>query len=370
MAKPAILHLIHGLTVGGAEVDLLHKSAALTADYGYDVTIACLMRRGELADEAEARGIRVLGPFMTHRYDATAVFKLRRLMMAYPLVHTHLFAANFIGHAIAATIPLGKRPLLLAAEHAMAERWGRHHLWIDRAVQHLTQYILVPSQTAADSYAQRGLSSTKLRVLPNGIPLQSFQSVDKSEARQAVRREWQIADETILLGVVSRLEKVKNLSLLLQVGKLLPVHILIVGDGPERERLAEEAEAYGMAARVHFTGRRADVPRLLAAMDMFVLPSRSESFGIAVAEALLMGTPVVATAVGAIPEITGQGEFARLVPPGDVLALQTTVSEALGALDAAKRQAEQGAAFISGRYSLATAVARQHALYQQLLNGD
>ena len=371
-SQQRILHIIHGLTVGGAEVDLVTKSIALAQRYEYDVTICCLMRRGEFASRAEAAGIRVIGPLMRHRYDVLAGRHLRRVLLAEPwsLVHTHLFAANLIGCAVAMTLPSSRRPLLVASEHAMAERWGRLPLLVDRLLQRYVALMLVPSQASVASYVARGLQGQRLRVIPNAVDVRRFKNVNRAAARFQIRQQLSVPQDAYLIGTVCRLEVVKGLPILLKAVESLPAYLVIAGEGPQRAYLASIIRAHGLGDRVQLLGSRSDVPELLAAVDLFVLPSYSESFGIAVAEALLAKTPVVATDVGGIPEVTDSGKYARLVAPGDVDALTEGIRWMMDHLEQAQAQACQGQAFVSGVMSLEAVATKQHAIYQQLLSQE
>jgi glycosyltransferase involved in cell wall biosynthesis len=363
-----VLHIIHGLTVGGAEMDLVNKSIALVRRYGYHITICCLMRAGELAPRAQAAGVGVIGPLMRHRYDALAGRQLRRLLLAEPwsLVHTHLFAANLVAGAALMTLPPTRRPPFIAAEHAMAERWGRWTL-VYRWLQRSAALILVPSQASAASYVAHGIGEDRIKVVPNGIDVQGFDQVDRASARIRVRRRLHIPPDAHLVGTVCRLQAVKGLPILLKAVERMPVHLVIAGDGPERAYLASLIQARRLGDRVQLLGSCLEVPELLAALDVFALPSTSESFGIAVAESLLVGTPVVATDVGGIPEVTGGGRYARLVSPGDPTALAQGIQWMIDHPEQAQAQARQGRAFVHRAFSLEVVVEQQHATYDRLL---
>lgn len=364
-----ILHVIHGLTIGGTEVDLVNKAIVLTHDYGYDVTICCLMRRGQLASRAENAGIRVVGPFMRHRYDVLAGCQLRRLFLAEPwsFVHTHLFAANLIGVATLVTVPPSRRPLLVVAEHAMADCWSRLVLFTYRWLQDYFALILVPSRASAASYIARGVRKSQLQVMPNAIDIHRFSQVDRASSRLQLRQLLHIPQDAYLVGTVCRLEIVKGLPTLLAAIEKLPVHLVIAGEGPERVHLTSIIGAKGLDNRVQLLGSWTDVPELLAALDLFVLPSYSESFGITVAESLLMERPVVATGVGGISEITGGGRYARLVPPGDASALAEAIQWVVDHPEEAQVQARQGRAFVNQTFALEVVAEQQHEIYRQLL---
>ncbi|MCB0162690.1 MAG: glycosyltransferase [Anaerolineae bacterium] len=366
--KPRILHIIHGLTVGGAEVDLINKSKVLIQDFGYDITICCLMRWGELVSEAEGFGVEITGPLMKHRYDAVAGRYLRQLILSEPwlLIHSHLFASNFVTYAVMQTIPPNKRPPWFASEHAMSDRWGKAPLLLDRLIHHQTVCFLVPSQVTARSYIDHGLMPERVRVMPNGIDIDRFNTVNRSQTRSRIRQELGISEETFLLGIICRLEPVKALPILLEAIKSLSVQLLIIGDGSLRSTLEDKIITEGLESQVRLLGTREDVPQILAALDLFVLPSYSETFGIAVAEALAMSVPVVATNVGGIPEITHGQDYADLVPSGDVNALTQAIRGAMEDYSSAERKAKKGTEFVRRELSLHKLAKFQHEMYQQV----
>lgn len=366
---PNILHIIHGLTVGGAEVDLLHKSIALVQDYDYTITICCLMRRGELADRAEKAGIRVRGPLMHHRYDVLASSTLRQLLRLQPwsLVHTHIFAANLVGGTVLATLRSKQRPPLIASEHAMVERWGWFVPLYYRWLQLLAVAILVPSQSAADGYIKRGVREQHIRVMPNALDMARFERVDADRTFRRLRSQLGIPQEAYVIGTVCRLEKIKGIQLLIKAIQKLPVYLIIVGDGPERASLSALASELEISETIRFLGTRSDVPDLLNTFDLFVLPSYSESFGIVVAEALLTATPVVATRTGGIPDVTGEGQYAYLIPPGDEESLTSAISWMMEHPEEARKQALDGKRFVCHTFSLDVVVEKQHAMYQRCM---
>jgi glycosyltransferase involved in cell wall biosynthesis len=365
-STPQVLHLIHGLTVGGAEVDLLQKCRVLIEQHGYQFTVACLMRRGELATRFESLGINVIGPLMHGRYDLAAGLAVRRLLAEHPapILHTHLAAANLIGWLVNGSLPRRQRKMQLAGEHAMAERWPRPVLWLDRQMTHSAQ-LLVPTAATRASYIARGLSPAAVHILPDSLEVSRFSGVDRAQARARVRVELGIAEEETVVGTLCRLEPVKNLPQLIEAVAPLPVRLLIAGEGSERAHLQAEISRQGLAGKVLLLGNRNDAPAVLAALDLFVLSSHSETFGMAVAEALLMERPTVATRVGGIPDITGDGAYARLVPPGDSAALRTAIVETLADRARAQAQARQGRAFVRNAFASEVVAEQLHTVYAQ-----
>jgi glycosyltransferase involved in cell wall biosynthesis len=224
--------------------------------------------------------------------------------------------------------------------------------------------LLTPSQAAAASYVTSGLPSSAVQVLANGIDLTRFQSVAAEPARRHLRQEIGVAEDEFLIGVVCRLEPVKNLPKFFAVVAALSVKTVVVGNGSQSQQLANLIATQGWQERIRLVGSQRAIPAWLAAFDLLVLPSLSESFGLAVAEALLMQTPVVATRVGGIPELTGDGAYATLVAPNDSAALQAAIQWVQAHYAQAKAQAIAGQAWIQKNFSIAACGDQLHAHYQ------
>jgi glycosyltransferase involved in cell wall biosynthesis len=147
------------------------------------------------------------------------------------------------------------------------------------------------------------------------------------------------------------------------------VHWVLVGAGELEAALPREAQALGLASQVHFTGWRDDVPDVLAVADVFVLPSVNEGFGRVVVEAMAMARPVVATAVGGVPEIVRDGETGVLVPASDPRALADTVRSLLDDPARAARLGAAGRACAESRFSLTAHVDAVERVYTEVLGG-
>ncbi len=363
----SILHIIHGLTIGGAEMDLLNKSITLATEYRYDITICCLLKRGDLAHKAENAGITVIGPIMKHRYDILGLYRLRHILtnQKWQIIHSHLFAANFIVALLINTIP--HLPLsLLAAEHAMAHRWSRFALWLDRFIQNHVDIILMPSTATKNSYVAKGLNPQKIKVIHNAIDISRF-NINKRVSRTYIRQELGLAPQDYLIGTICRLTQIKNLPILIDAIADISVHLVIVGDGPEKDTLDAICKKKSLKNRVHLIGSRTDIPEILSAIDLFVLPSQSETFGLVIAEALLMKIPVIATNVGGIPELTKNGLYAQLIPPNNLNKLKDAILYAIDNPLIVYEQAEQGYHFIYKSLSTNTITKQQHKIYQTLI---
>lgn len=249
---------------------------------------------------------------------------------------------SFLFHANLAARLAGRRagvPHVLSGIR-VAERAARWHLWCDRLTSRLVDRYVCVSRSVADfSRDEAGLPSDKLVVIPNGIDVERYQRAEP-------------LDLTLLgLGAgrravtfVGRLERQKGLLDFLRhsprwLGRL-PYHdLLLVGTGPQESALREEAERAAIAARVHFIGWRDDVPRILRASDLFVLPSQWEGMPNALLEAMAAGLPVVATDVEGVRELLGDGARCQVEVRGNLeefcelivsLLAESTLADRLG----------------------------------------
>jgi glycosyltransferase involved in cell wall biosynthesis len=175
--------------------------------------------------------------------------------------------------------------------------------------------------------------------------------------------------------VVCRLdEPTKGLAVLLkgiaqlnQISNIPPFQLLMVGDGPSANGLRRLSEELGLNEIVVFAGLRCDVEQILPLFDLFVLPSLSEGFGIALVEAMAAGCPVVATAVGGIPEVVQTGRTGVLVPAGDSNALTDALADLLKDRSKARVLGREGQRWVVTKFAVSTMVHHHESLYERLL---
>lgn len=182
--------------------------------------------------------------------------------------------------------------------------------------------IIAASEAVRDALLADGVPAHGITVIHNGIDPVRFTGKDG----QKVRREIGIGADATVLGMVANLYPVKNHSLVIECVQRLhrsgcAVHLILVGDGPQRENLEHQAKRYGLGHFVHFLGRRSDVDYLFAATDIVVLASHTEGLSNALLEAMASGKAVVATLVGGNPEVIQDGVNGYLVAADDATAM-------------------------------------------------
>jgi len=366
---PSVLYLITELDVGGAQTALLRLLAGLDRDH-FSPTVACLYNGdATVARQIRALGIPVTDLGMTARWRWDAFWRLYRLLRRErpTILHTWMFHANVPGRVLGR---LAGVPIIISSERTMGQE-RRWRYWLNRITDPLTDRVVCVSQRVADFAARTiGISRAKLVVIPNGIPLENFEPGDRSRART----DLGISPTACVVGTVGRLQPVKGTSYLLEAfAHLAPGYaeaiLLLVGDGPQRTQLEEMAQRLGVSERVHFLGNRSDVCRLLQAMDVFVLASIWEGMPNAALEAMAVGLPVVATAVGGTPEAVADGETGLLVPSRDPDALAQAIARLLRDPELWRKMGQAGRRRVEQHFSVEQMVRRTESLYEELLRG-
>jgi glycosyltransferase involved in cell wall biosynthesis len=313
----------------GVTTYLLHVLPLLAAA-GVDLTVCFLRAPHAAAAELRARGIQPV--FLdAGKWDPTVAWRIAALARRNRVRLLHATGVKGTLAARMAARLTGARTLL----HV-------HDLNDPGAMLGALQGLLArPTDIAVCvSQAVRELASGRYHVRPervcvarNGIPLEALRQAGAG-ARSDVRAELDIEPDRPVLAVIGRLHPVKGHRALL---RMLPVivrscpraQLLVIGDGPERPACEALARDLGISGQVRFLGERGDVSRLLSAVDLVLMPSKSEGLGLAAIEALAAARPVIAFAVGGLPEVVVDGLNGRLVPPGDSDAFAKAVIETL-----------------------------------------
>jgi glycosyltransferase involved in cell wall biosynthesis len=288
------------------------------------------------------------------------------------ILHTHLFDPSVIG--LLAGVLAGTR-LRVMTRHYSDYHTRIHKAWhvrLDRLCTRLAHGVIAVSRHTAEHLVQvEGAPAEKVHIIVNGI---DFDRVHRPshEERESLRRELG-TDGTYFVLVAARLHPEKGYEHLFDALPLLksrldrPLTLLVAGTGPFEAEYRERVRALGCRDVVRFLGFRHDVPTLMAAADLFVLPSVAEAFGLVLAEALYLGVPVVATRVGGIPEIVDDGIDGVLVPPADSGVLAEAIAGLLRDPERRRRLAGAGREKVVARFRFENMVRSYEALYERLV---
>ncbi len=334
--REKIVHIITRMVPGGAQrvVQSLIESAArqghsvtlLTGRDSLDGTILEDLRRG---GAVEVRVIPELIRLPHPLKDLLAARRLRRIIReeAPAVVHTHTSKAGFLGRWAARR---ERVPRIVHSTHGHpfsihGRLAGRLYAFLERRAAAWCDAVAVLSRDEKEEYLRRGIGrGDQFQTIGNGLPPSAF-SADRQEVER-IRRKLHLRGR-LVVGTVCRLTPEKGLSCLLDAfARLDPsAALLIVGEGPLRRSIEERARRPDLAGRVHITGFQPRAMEWIAAMNVFVLASTYEGFGLAALEAMAAGVPVVGTRVGGLVELLEGGRGGLLVPPGDPEALAKAI---------------------------------------------
>ncbi len=283
------------------------------------------------------------------------------------VVQTQLPSSDFVGRVIARTLRVPVVVSSIRGRSADRPRWQR---WVDRRTVSWAHRVVFDAREVMAEIASRvGVHEAQSVYIPNGVALRSAMG-----RPQEVRRALGAGPGAVVLGTVSRLHPQKGHETLLRAfrglrGECPDALLWIVGDGRLRASLERLSRDLGITEAVRFLGTRHDVPDLLPAMDLFVLPSWWEGMSNALLEAMAAARPVVATRVDGTRSLIVDGETGWLVEAGDVEGLARRLSHAVGHPEEAARLGRAAADLVAREYSIARMVATYEALYRELLGG-
>jgi glycosyltransferase involved in cell wall biosynthesis len=361
-----ILQIIPTLDRAGAEKQLCLLAQGLPRDE-FDVHVCALTRGGPLETDLDAAGVSLTIIGKRWKIDPQAFFALKNLIKSLQpnLIHTWMFAANTYGFAAGRLCGVKN---IIVGQRCVDPWKSRLQLAADRALARRCRFVVVNSEGVRDFYVQRGAPSELVRVIPNAVAMPS----PPGTTRQQLLAELELPEHSRLIGLVGRLWPQKRVKDAIWAADLLKVirddvHLLIVGDGPQRDRLRRFRDQVCIRGKVHFLGERGDVPRLLPHFDVLWSTSGYEGQSNAILEAMAAGVPVVATDIPGTRELVVPGVTGYLLPVGDRAAFAKYTERLLndaalaGQLSAAARQR------VESEFSVAKMIERHAGLYRELV---
>lgn len=308
---------------GGAETMLLNLADELRRRGHEVLPIGPAGRAGWLGDRFRERGFVPESYVLRHAIDPACMRQIVDMLRSHRIqvAHSHEFGMAVYG-AFAARRAGARHIITMHGGRYYAEQ-RRRRAALRWAARKSDALVAVSEATADDLRITLRLKDDAVRVVRNGIPF-------RTGSRSALRNELRLSESELLLVAVGNLYPVKGHAVLLRaLGELrrsgaldaVPWRLALAGRGEEEPTLRAIAQEERIAERVVLLGYREDVPDILAAADLFVMPSLSEGLPLALVEAMAAGLPVVVSDVGGIPEVATGGREAILVPPGDAVKL-------------------------------------------------
>ena len=367
--KATVFLVTVGLGIGGTEAQLMEIAEHLDPER-FAVTVVALKGEGAIAEEMRKRGIKVVALNGAGKMDARVFFRFFSLVRAEQpdVIHSFLPLANYVGMIVGRMLGIS---VLIASYRGVEQQRSKFWAWGDRLVVRLAQATTCCSDAVRQSVIEGfGGDTSKYITIYNGIDVERFHRVST-----LTKSDLGLREGIATIGTVCRLdEPTKGLAVLLkgiaqlnQISNIPPFQLLLVGDGPSANGLRRLSEELALNEIVVFAGLRCDVEQILPLLDLFVLPSLSEGFGIALVEAMAAGCPVVATAVGGIPEVVRAGRTGVLVPAGDSKALTEALAGLLKDGSKARALGRKGQRWVATQFAVSTMVHHHESLYERLL---
>ncbi len=336
----------------------------------FDYQVAHIIGGGSehLAEGFRAADIPLRSLSALNHYDLRWAVRLRRLILSEKIdvLHLHLPYVAFVGRLVVSTIPKRRRPVIVYTEHNVFPQYKP----VIRALHRLSQ-VMDQADVAVSNAVKRSLPPAmraRTEVVVHGLP--AGHGGEQSD-RDAIRDDFGVGMDQVMALTVANLRPEKGYEVLLEAASRvaeagLRVKFVAVGRGPLEAELREAVVLRHLSDSFIFAGFRSDARQIMAASDLFILPSHFEGNPVAVMEALVEGLPIISTEVGDVPEVIGTSGAGVVVPRNDPAAL----AEAIGSLvqDPGRRAQMRASALAAGeQFDIKRAVERLEEIYEAAL---
>ena len=372
-----VAHIIKVTRISGAERHLLVLLKGLRQS-NIDAFLIILVEPDQPMDdmlaEAQVNHIPIYRIMIRRDYDLTMVLRLRKILrdLQPDILHTHLIHADLYGLMAG---KLARIPTIIASRHN-DDRF-RYRPLIQRLSQVMWRLsdggIAISDAIKHFTLNIEGASESKIDTIHYGIKYRWITDSEIRSAQNSLRKELNLTNETMILGMVCRLVEQKGIRYALVAFRGIydefpQAHLIIAGDGELAEELHSQTQLLGISDRVHWLGWREDAQAIFASMDIFLLPSLWEGFGLVLLEAMSMRVPIIASRVSAIPEIVENGITGLLVEPRNTDELSKAMLCLLEDRPLRKHMGLLGADRLEQKFSVTQMIDKTIEIYRKRLS--
>jgi glycosyltransferase involved in cell wall biosynthesis len=357
-----VLVMLDSLRAGGAERVAVEAACALDRDR-FEPHVLVTRYGGPLEDVLRRAGVRYTVLGRRRGFSPRRLARAHTLVRGSELLHTHMLGSALWGGLLARA---ARRPLVVHEHTWSGEQSRMRSVGYRRWLTPFASRIVCVSELVARSVTADGGRPGQVTVIHNGV------RVESALPREEARRELDLPADAVVVGIVARLRPEKAHEVLIRAVARLgseearDVVLCVVGDGERRDELQSLAGDLGIAERVVWAGERPDAARLASAFDVAVICSWWEGLPLAALEALAGGVPLVATSVGALPELLSD-DAGVLVPPGDERALSAAIGALAADAEARERIGKRGLERVRADYSFEGMISALERLYDEVL---
>ncbi len=325
-----ILHLISSVGLFGAERVAIELSKSLKKTYHCEPILGVIRNvynpHEEISEEAKRNDILYTVFSCRSQLDFKLVFSIREFIKKnrVDIIHCHGYKSNFYGLLASK----GQVPSVTTNHNWLTAHWKlKTYCFLDSLWIRFFDRIVAVSNEVKKDMLRYKIPEEKIRVIDNGIALERFAKLVETKN---MKNRLGFDEKIRIIGTIGSLVIEKGHIYLLEAARQIldvvkDLKFLMIGDGPLRKPLEEKSEELGIKKHVIFMGQRKDIPELLMAMDIFVLPSIKEGLPVALLEAMAAKRPVIATRVGAIPKVIENKDIGILVEPKDINELRDAI---------------------------------------------
>jgi glycosyltransferase involved in cell wall biosynthesis len=366
--RKTVCHLLHSLEIGGAEVLASRLSRALADRFRF--VFVCLDEIGEIGDSLRSDGYLVARLDRHPGVDFGCIGRLARFLddEQVDLIHAYHYTPFF--YAAAARGFWRRWPILYAEHSRPALDYPRpKRVLFNRCAFHSLDRVVAVGECMREALVKNERITRRIDVIYNGV---DATAAPGQLARADVRAELNLGVHDFVIVQVARLDPIKDHLTSIDTMRRLAVRhadvrLLLVGDGPERRRIHDAIAVHRLETQVRVLGVRHDVTRLLQAADLFLLTSMAEAIPVSVLEAMSTGLPVVATAVGGVPEVVIHDSTGLLVPARDAGALCAAIEQLITDESRRRRLGACAAERARSAFSQGQMISRYRQCYEAML---
>jgi len=349
----------------GGEVWMLTTMAELRRR-GHQVTLLC--RPGtELARRAATQGFDLFELKIRGDFDPVSIMHIRRWLQQHP---TDIILANMDKELrlCGTAAKLGHGPVVIARRGIDYPLKNKLHYRL--TYNYLTRHIVANSQSTKQALLRNApwLDPRRIQVIYNGIDSDNYLEHNTCDLREALN----LSQDTTVIGFVGQLNERKGFDTLLPAFKQVVtgfpgVILLLAGTGDLEQSILDFAVKHQLQENLRLLGFRTDIPNIMRTIDLLVLPSWWEGFGIVLIEALAAGKPCITTNVSSMPEIVSHNETGLIVPPKSVAALYGAIKKLIAQPELRQEMGQRGRQVVQQKFTLQTMVDQYEALFYQLV---
>jgi len=352
-----ILRIVNSMDIGGLERGVYNLTLKLEQD-NFQHVFCCLNKKGHFGEELEKKGIKFYELHKKKGLGLNLIPKIRRIIKKEKpdIIHTH----NTDPFQLGTLASLGLNVIRVHTDHnSFANNESKKALFLNNILSNFTDKIIcVTNSVKKDLIRKAKIDPKKLTVIYNGSDLTQFNNKVKKE---------EFGKNTI--GIVARLSREKDIFTLIKafkiINKKISSNLLIVGDGPLRNKLEEFVRGI---KNIQFLGMRTDIPKLMSSFDVYVLSSLTEGNSQTIREAMACSKPVVATNVGGNPELIVHGETGLLVPKKDFVKMAEAIIRLLKDNKLREKMGKAGRKRVEKYFTIQQQARNYERLYKELLN--